>query len=61
MFYSFSYKGHMVHGKILNNVEPIEVQLFNKVEHWFTFKYRQVKSIRAAKCLITRYVNSKNA
>ena len=51
----------MVHGKILNNVETIEVQLFNKVEHWFTFKYRQVKSIRAAKCLITRYVNSKNA
>lgn len=46
----------MIHGRIIDGKEIIEVQLFHKLEHWNTFKYRTVKSIRAAKLLITRYV-----
>jgi len=61
MFYSFSYKGHMIHSSILDNVEIIEVQFPTKPGHWPAVKFKKVKSIHAAKCLITRYVNSKNA
>lgn len=58
MFYSFSYKNHMIHGKIENNKETITIQFIKKVGHLLEFSYKEVKSIRAAKCLISRYIKS---
>lgn len=48
----------MIHGKIENNKETITIQFIKKVGHLLEFSYKEVKSIRAAKCLISRYIKS---
>jgi hypothetical protein len=51
----------MIHGTIENNKETITVQFIRKAGHLLKFSYREVKSIHAAKCLISRYIKSGKA
>lgn len=53
-FWTLPYKGHFIRGKFVDGEEVIEACLYI-ADPSGSFTHRQVKSIHAAKCRITRY------